>query len=348
MITDIKRLLLLPAIAVYALCAEAYVGDSTKVSIKNSTKYIPQIHGVMRSRFEQLTSGAKEGRFMVANARINIRGDVAPFASYYFHVDFCNKGSVKILDAYATLKSSSGWRIMAGQMRIPFSVDASKAIQDYLFTNHSFVGSYVGNFRGVGVKAGWNARFAPWYVEGGMFNSAAMSNHDVWQKQYTFGIKSRYHIGNCFVEGAFESRYPDGIRINMYDVAFSWSAGRWYTEAEYAYKHYSHRSADACHAYNFMVDYCIPIDTEWFNQMSLQGRFDGATDHSSGLRADSGLLIVDDPARNRITGGVTMSHLREKAGCDLRLNYEQYFYKKHHELASGEGSRISIELVVWF
>lgn len=346
MTIDIRKILFGAAVAASSFLCDAAEADSLKT--KTQTNYMPQIHGVMRSRFEQLTTGSKEGRFMVANARVNLRGEVAPFASYYFQVDFCNKGCVKIMDAYATLRSESGLKVMAGQMRIPFSVDASKAVEDYLFTNHSFVGTYIGNFRGVGAKLGWNARFAPWYVEGGMFNSAAMSNHDVWQKQYTFAIKSRYTVGNCFFEGAFESRYPDGIRVNMWDAAFSWSAGRWYTEAEYAYKHYTNKAAKACHAYNFMADYRIPITTEWFNQMSLQGRFDGATDHCSGSRDDDGRIFVDHSGRKRATGGITFSHLGQKLGCDLRLNYEQYFYDGDHIPQSGEDNTISVELVVWF
>lgn len=313
----------------------------------SQTSYLPKVHGVMRSRFEQLTTGSKEGRFQVANARVNLSGNVTDFASYYFQVDFCDKGAIKILDAFATLKSKSGLKIMAGQMRVPFSVDATKFIEDYLFTNHSFVGTYVGSFRGVGAKLAWNAKFAPLYVEGGIFNSAVMTNHEVWQKDYVYAIKSRYTFGNCFVEGAFESRCPDKIRINMVDAAFSWTSGRWHTEAEYGYKHYTNKAADACHAYNFMVDYAMPITTEWFNQLSFQGRFDGATDHSSGTRVNN-VLIVDQAARNRLTGGVTISHLRERAGLDLRLNYEQYFYPDRHIDATGDGNRVSVELIVWF
>ena len=342
MTTDFKRLTMGAVMA-----ASFFYCLGTENSVTIPSKFLPKVHGVMRSRFEQLTSDSKEGRFQVANARVNLSGDVTDFASYYFQIDFCDKGVVKILDAFTTLKSSCGLKIMAGQMRVPFSVDATKAIEDYLFTNHSFVGTYVGSFRGVGAKLGWNARFARLYVEGGVFNSAVMTNHEVWQKDYVYAIKSRYSFGNCFVEGAFESRCPDAIRINMYDAAFSWSAGRWYTEAEYAYKHYTNKHADACHAYNFMVDYRIPIKTEWFNQMSFQGRFDGATDHSSGTRYES-VLIGDQPARNRLTGGVTMSHLRERAGLDLRLDYEQYFYPKSHIEATGDGNRISVELIVWF
>lgn len=342
MTINIKRFSIGAAMTASFFCCMAVENTETA-----QTSYMPKIHGVMRSRFEQLTSGSKEGRFQIANARVNLSGNVTDFASYYFQVDFCDKGVIKILDAFTTLKSKSGFKIMLGQMRVPFSVDATKFIEDYLFTNHSFVGTYVGSFRGVGAKIGWNAKFTRLYVEGGIFNSPVMTNHEVWQKDYVYAIKSRYNFGNCFVEGAFESRCPDEIRINMVDAAFSWSAGRWHTEAEYAYKHYTNKKADACHAYNFMVDYCMPIKTEWFNQMSFQGRFDGATDHSSGSRVEN-VLIANQPARNRLTGGITVSHLRERAGLDLRLNYEQYFYPKRHIYAQGDGNRVSVELIVWF
>ncbi len=96
-----------------------------------------------------------------------------------------------------------------------------------------------------------------------------------------------------------------------------------------------------------MADYRMPIDAEWFNQMSFQGRFDGATDHSTGFRTD-GLLTINQPSRKRVTGGVTMSYLREKSGLDLRLNYEQYFYHKNYEKIAGEGNRVSLELIFWF
>lgn len=308
---------------------------------------MPHIHGVMRGRFDQMTSGDDEGRFQVANARVNLSGDVTDFASYYFQVDFCRKGKIQFLDAFITLKSKKGLRLMAGQMRVPFSVDATKVIEDYLFTHHSFVGSYIGSLRCVGAKFGWNLPTLPLYIEGGVFNSKDMSNHEVWQKDYIYAIKSRYTLGNCFVEGAFESRCPEGGRINMCDAAFSWSAGRWYTEAEYSYKHYTNSKASACHAYNLMCDYRVPINTEWFNQMSFQVRADGATDHCSGI-ASNEKLVVTQPQRNRLTGGVTMSHLRARSGVDIRLNYEQFFYPSDYIKSPDDQNRASVELIVWF
>lgn len=329
-----------------ALCVTATDNAETPVAIDLS-KYMPQFHGVMRARFDQLVDRDGEGRFQVANARVNMRGNVTDFASYFMQVDFCSKGAVKILDAYLTLKSRHGWKIMAGQMRVPFSVDASKVIEDYLFTHRSFIGKYVGNFRAVGVKAGWNAKFMPVYVEGGVFNSDAMTSHEGWQKDYIYAVKTRLSLGNCFVEGAFESRCPDRIRINMTDAAFCWSTERWTAEAEYIYKHYTNSSAKACHVFNVMADYRMPIDTEWFNQMSFQGRYDGAGDHCSGSRHE-GELAVENPSRQRATCGVTLSRLNEKTGLDLRLNYDQYFFKNRSLTTSNDGSRVSVELIVWF
>lgn len=325
-----------------------FATETDSISHKSTTNYYaPKVHGVMRGRFEQQTSGNKSGRFQVANARVSLSGNVSPFASYFLHADFCDKGQVRALDAYCSLKPSNGLKIMVGQMRIPFSVDASRKIEDYLFTNHSFVGSYIGNYRGVGAKLGWTARRCPLYIEGGMFNSVAMTNHDVWQKQYTYAVKSRYNFGEWFVEGGFESRYPDGVRINMTDCALSWQTDRWTVEGEYVYKHYTNHAADACHAYNLMLDYRMSITTDMFNQLSFQGRFDGATDHSTGLKLDN-KLTVNQSARKRFTAGVTISHLGDKIGCDIRANYEQYFYSGKIIPQEGSGNRLSVEMIVWF
>ena len=102
----------------------------------------------------------------------------------------------------------------------------------------------------------------------------------------------------------------------MYDASFCWSAGRWHTEAEYAYKHYTNGSASACHAYNFMADYRMPIDAEWFNQMSFQGRFDGATDHSTGFRTD-GLLTVKKTCDRRCDHELSPRKVRTGSQTEL-------------------------------
>lgn len=52
--------------------------------------------------------------------------------------------------------------------------------------------------------------------------------------------------------------------------------------------------------------------------------YDMMTDHSNGKCNNEGKLIIDDAARKRVTGGVTLS-LAKPFCADLRLNYENYF-----------------------
>ncbi|MDE5594203.1 MAG: hypothetical protein K2I89_01340, partial [Muribaculaceae bacterium] len=103
MTINIKCIVIGAAFAASIFCSNAAESDSVSTAKKELSGYIPKIHGVMRTRFEQLTSDSKEGRFQIANARLNISGNVTDFASYFFQVDFCDKGVIKILDAFTTL-----------------------------------------------------------------------------------------------------------------------------------------------------------------------------------------------------------------------------------------------------
>lgn len=71
------------------------------------------------------------------------------------------------------------------------------------------------------------------------------------------------------------------------------------------------------------------------------------SDHSNGKAGDGGLLVVDDAARKRITIGTTLS-LAKPFIADLRINYENYFYKKDAIVAVSEKDKIVIELMVRF
>ena len=186
-------------------------------SVKPAFSYKPEFHGTLRARFEQTTEGKSAGRFQVRNARLSVGGKIAPILSYFVRADFCDKGKFSMLDAYATFSPSKTWKIVAGQSRIPFSVDASRAVNGYLFTNRSFIGKQVGNRRGVGVKGGYSPTALPLYVEAGIFNATKIGDHTPWQTKYSYGAKARYTFGEVFVEGGFKSEVPDGIRINHTD-----------------------------------------------------------------------------------------------------------------------------------
>ena len=76
-------------------------------------------------------------------------------------------------------------------------------------------------------------------------------------------------------------------------------------------------------------------------------RYDSMNDHSDGVRNAQGVLGIDDYARSRITGGVTIS-LGTPFVSDIRLNYEKYFYREGAVPDVSEQDKFVIEFMVRF
>lgn len=311
------------------------------------SEYLPEIHGTLRTKYE-LESEYMENRFQVRNARLEVGGKIAPIIEYKIQADFCDRGKFKMLDAYGRINLGSGLKVQAGQMRIPFSVDATRAPHIRYFANRSFIGKQVGNVRGVGAKVVYGFKSLPVNIEAGVFNSGGISDHQVWGKSMDYAGKINYKLHNVKFEAGIESVVPDSIRINLIDGSVSWSNKQWLIEGEYVYKHYTHESFDPCHAYNVMANYFMPINAGVFNQLAFHGRFDGMTDHSDGTRNSDGVLELTDNARNRITVGSTISYILPTVKTDIRLNYEKYFYHHGVTAPSGDRDKIVVELVVRF
>jgi len=309
--------------------------------------YIPEIHGTFRGRYEFATED-NEGRFQVRNARISISGKIAAPIGYYFQPDLCDRGKLKILDAYGWLSTSPQFKFTIGQFRIPFSVDASRSPHLLYFANRSFIGRNIANYRGVGAKVTWQPTTMPLLIEGGIFNSAAMSDHNVWQKSMNYGMKARYRLRNVTIEAGFESLEPDSVRFNTIDCSLSWSCGNWFMEGEYLNKHYTNKRYSTTHAFNIFANYSMPVKAGIFNRMSIQGRFDGATSNSSGQRNKDGILIEDDPSRRRATAGVTLTYIEKNVRADIRLNYEKYFYRSGIKAPENDRDRLVAELIIRF
>lgn len=72
------------------------------------------------------------------------------------------------------------------------------------------------------------------------------------------------------------------------------------------------------------------------------------SDHSRGNRDEHGLLHIDDSARHRLHGGVTLSLGRKALQADIRVNYEQYFYEGKVTPAVSEQNKIVVEFVAHF
>lgn len=128
----------------------------------------------------------------------------------------------------------------------------------------------------------------------------------------------------------------NGIRANLIDGAIGWSRDRWTVEGEYMHEHFTHHDYAECHAYNFFADYRMPVKAGIFNRLSFQGRFDGMTRN------------VDEPSRNRVTVGSTLTYVHGKMFADLRANFEKYLYHDNQRGPQGQRDKVVVEMVIRF
>ncbi len=313
--------------------------------------YKPAVHGSIRTRWEgEWHDSDFANRFQVRNARLSVSGNILPDLTYFLQADFCQAGKFKFLDAYARWQFLPRWRVQAGQFRIPFGCDVFRASpQKSIFGNRSFVAKHLLNMRQVGVKAGYYGRQKyPLTLEAGLFNSTDMYDQSPWQSQLTFASKGEWKIKNISLSASYASVVPKEIRANCLDGSLTWQSGRWLVEGEYAWKHFTRKMFRNISSYNFFVDYSIPVRIGSMRFVSVQGRFDGMTDCTTGAMTDSGLMLCDAPGRKRVTVGGTIGVIRLPLQATVKLNYEHYFYDCKASAVKGQDSKLLAELTVSF
>ena len=302
--------------------------------------YLPEIHGTIRSKYEyQTTMGA--GRFEVRNARVSVTGNVLPIVAYKAEIDLSDEGNIKMLDAYARLFPAKGLTVTAGQMRVPFTIDAHRSPHQQYFANRSFIAKQVGNVRDVGVTLGYTLPTElPITIEGGLYNGSGLTNQKEWHKEINYSAKAQF----LFTKGlnltlSVQSIQPEEIRVQSYDVGAYYEFHRFHIEGEYLYKQYSDNAFGDVQAVNTFINYDLPL-RKVFNKMSFLLRYDMMTDQSDAKTTDeeTGSLITTDYKRQRLTGGITFS-LSKAFRTDLRLNYEKYFYARNSIAKESEQNR---------
>ncbi len=312
--------------------------------------YIPQIHGALRTRYE-MDIDAKSSRFQVRNARVTLAGQVAPSIDYFVQTDLCDRGKMKILDAWGRIGITRGLAFQAGQFRLPFGTDCFRGPANYVFANRSFIGKQMCNVRGVGAKLAYTLPLAQGQslsLEGGAFNPTAMADHEVWVKELSYAAKVAYSIDNVKIATGMQSITPDSVRTNLWGASVTWTPGRWTLEGEYMHKHYTRKAHRAAQGWVVWADYALPVKAGVFNRASFQARWDGMTPHSDARRDSDGLLSTTHQARNRITAGATLTYAYKAVRCDIRLDYEKYFYHSGATVAAGDGDKICAEMVIRF
>lgn len=348
-----KVLMLLIALLPLAAKAQTPVKNEDGKKIEKEKlggkDFLPEIHGTIRTKYEyQTTMGA--GRFEVRNARVSMTGNILPIVAYKAEIDLSDEGVIKMLDAYARLFPTKRFAVTAGQMRVPFTIDAHRSPHQRYFANRSFIAKQVGNVRDVGLTLKYTLPTdLPISIEGGLYNGSGPTNQKVWHKEINYSAKAEFLlIKGMNLTLSVQSIQPEEIRMQSYDIGAYYKSGRFHIEGEYLYKQYSENAFRDVQAVNSFINYDLPL-SKAFNKISFLLRYDMMTDQSDAKTADSetGKLLVTDYKRHRVTGGITLS-LSKAFRTDLRLNYEKYFYAKNSIAKESEQDKIVLELMVRF
>lgn len=323
-------------------------GLAISVSAQVQKDYLPDIHGTIRAKYEY-EPPIDSGRFEIRNARLNVEGNVIPTVSYKAEIDLSDEGKIKMLDAYVRIRPD-GWNFTVGQMRVPFTIDAHRSPHLQFFANRSFIAKQVGNVRDVGASFAWTSQWPTSVIlEGGIFNGSGLTEQkDFWTDNYNFSFKARTMIAKRLnVTLSCQKANAGDINVMMWDVGIYWQTSRCHVEGEFLRKNYANSAFVPVNAVDAFVAYRLPLKNG-FTAISFLGRYDYMSDHSRGNKDSVGNLNIDDPERHRLTEGVTLSLGTSTLQADVRLNYEQYFYKKDVVPSLSEQSKMVVECVVHF
>lgn len=326
-----------------AFCANTAWSD-------NNFSYIPEIHGTVRTKYEFSTQTGKN-RFEVRNVRVSLDGKIIPIISYKLEADLCDEGVIKMLDAFMRVQPGYDLKFTIGQMRVPFTIDAHRTPHKQYFANRSFIAKQAGNIRDVGACVGWSyGDTMPIILEAGIFNGSGLTKQkDYWTSSLNYSTKAQAMIArHVNITLSTQKATAGQISVFMYDAGCYFESERWHIETEYLRKHYKGNAHDPVNAFDAFTAYRLPLKKA-LSAISFLGRYDYMDDHSKGNYNESGVLATDDPARHRITGGITLSFGKSKLQADIRLNYEQYFYENKDAVTNiSEQNKIVAEFVCRF
>lgn len=315
---------------------------------REKVDYMPVINGTVRAKYEYQPD-MDAGRFQVRNARLSVSGKVHPVVAYKAEIDLSDEGRIRMLDAYARIYPVKSLHFTLGQMRIPFTIDAHRSPHQQFFANRSFIAKQVGNVRDVGATVCYDGgEKAPLIVEAALFNGSGLTEQREWHKSMCFSGKAQFR----FAEGgnlAFsaQSKKPENVRMNLLDVGAFYRFRQFHIEGEYLFKKYENNVFDNVHAFNGFALYDLHLK-KVFEKMTFLLRYDWMTDHNDGyINPETDTYVIDDYERQRITGGITFS-ITKPFTADLRLNYENYFYKASAIPNESEMDKIVVEVMVRF
>jgi hypothetical protein len=310
----------------------------------------PEIQGTVRAKYEYQPE-IDAGRFQVRNARVSVSGFVNPKVEYKAEVDLSDEGNIRMLDAFTSIEVLSNLSFAVGQMRVPFTFDAVRSPHSQYFANRSFIGKQFGNFRDVGAKIDYRLdKHLPLRLEVGIFNGSGLTEQKIWHNNMSYSGKAQFTLikGMNMTLGALSIK-PEQVRMNLLNIGLNYKFLNFHVEGEYLFKTYTDDLFDDVSSINSFICYDLKLK-KFFEKISFLCRYDMLTDNSNGyLDPETTALKTTDYSRQRITGGITLSIDKDKPFIsDIRLNYENYFYKKEATPKVSEQGKFVIEFMTRF
>lgn len=322
-------------------------GKVLEVKKMEPKDYIPEIHGTLRGRYEYCTT-LDASRFQVRNARVSFTGNVHPLVAYKAEIDLSDAGITRMLDAYIRVFPLKGLAFTLGQMKVPFSTDNLRSPHTLYFANRSFIAKEIAGLRDVGFTAGYTlTEKFPFSLVAGVYNGEGIYHQKDWHNTMCFATRATFDPSPYInISINFQSFEPDSVRMNAYDIGLLSTFFGVHAELEYLYKTYNGNLFKPAHSFTGLLSYDLPLP-KVFSKISFLARYDMMTDHNRGYKNELGQYVTDDFARQRVTGGVTLS-LSKPVLADLRINYEKFFYTDWNVADPSELDKLVIELVVRF
>lgn len=310
--------------------------------------YVPTFSGTLRARYEYLTRQEKNA-FKVRTLRVGIDGYVAPIMSYRAEVDFSDWGKITVVDAFIKVTPVKGLYFNLGQQRMPSTIAAHRTPAQQYFADRTFLAKQLGSIRDLGFAGGYTFAKIPLTLQASVFNCSGVGENKAFFTK-TFGWTGKIispFLPHWYAAASTGRLTRGDTRVQLWDIGAYFDNGLWHIEGEYLRKNYVHGLFEPVNAFDFFACRNFPIEKKMIGGVAAALRYDYMSNNSSGtLNADK-KLVVDDPARHRITAGATLS-LESKLQADIRLNYEKYFFKKGVVPGTGDDDRLVLELIAHF
>jgi hypothetical protein len=304
-------------------------------SLSKLKKWIPNVSGVIRAKFEYNSSIGK-GRFDVRNARFGMKNTIGKYFGYKFEIDFSDEGKIKMLDAYVSFIPVKNLSLTIGQMKATFSTEYMLSPADFEFSNRPFIDKRIcKDLRDIGFRVSYKYEGkVPFEVYGTIMNGSGFNN-PLWTSQLAYG--GRAVIGP-YKGFSLQANYYSGIIVNfktqMVDYGIRYEYKNFVINSEYAQKTIS----DTIGSYTQNSLFVYTLYRFYFKKGMLRDlvpavRYDL---YSSNIRAD-----FTEP--QRLTFGLTLGFDKINF-ANIRFNYEKYLYKTLPDLED----KFTVELIARF